>query len=272
MKTALHILVFIFLLPLAAYSQKKTEPRKLLHAKVIADSIAVDNLTVKNITSNISAVTDTDGLFTLYARPTDTLYFSGISFRSAYLVVSEPHFLEDRLLIRLNVNVTVLDEVVITPNVLSGDLIADSRKTKTKAIASTMTNVGEEKVYNVQRNKYDMNQNGALPTQITGSQLTGVNFVRIYETFFKKKRSDKKQDRGEIYSLTTSKSFTEVVKERFTYHFFTQTLKIPKDEIGLFLVYCDKGAETNALLDPKRDFELTDYLVAKGSEYLAQKK
>jgi hypothetical protein len=270
MKHSLLSLILLLMLPFMGYSQK-LQPRKLLHARVVADSLAVDNLTVKNTTSNISAVTDTDGKFTMYARASDTLYFSGLTFRSAYLVVSETHFLQDQLVIRLNVNVTVLDEVVITPNALSGDLLGDSKKTKTKAIASTMTMVSEEKVYNIQRNKYDMNQNGALPTQITGSQLTGVNFVRIFETYFKKKKSDKKQDRGEIYSLG-AKPFTETVKERYTYFFFTETLKIPKDEIGLFLVFCDTGAVSNALLDPKKEFELTDYLVAKSREYLARGK
>lgn len=271
MKNLLLSLVILVMLPFVAHAQK-LEPRKLLRARVSADSLAVDNLTVKNQTSNISAITDTEGKFTIYARATDTLYFSGVSFRSAYLIVSETHFLQDRLVIRLNVNVTVLDEVIITPNALTGDLVADSKKTKTKAIASTMTMVGEDKVYNIERNKYDMNQNGALPTQITGSPLIGVNFVRIFETFFKKKKSDKKQDKGEIYSLGNSKSFTDAVKDRFTYHFFTQMLKIPKDEIGLFLVFCDKGSETTPLLDPKKEFELTDYLVGKSKEYLAQKK
>lgn len=270
MKHTLFSLVLVLMLPFMGYSQK-LQPRKLLHAKVVADSLAVDNLTVQNISSNISAVTDTEGKFTMYARASDTLYFSGISFRSAYLIVSETHFLQDRLVIKLNVNVTVLDEVVITPNALSGNLAGDSKKTKTKAIASTMTMVGEDKVYNIERNKYDMNQNGALPTQVTGSQLTGVNFVRIFETFFKKKKSDKKQDRGEIYSLG-KKPFTDAVKERYTYFFFTQTLKIPKDEVGLFLVFCDTGAQSNALLDPTKEFELTDYLVGKSKDYLAVKK
>lgn len=272
MKHSLLIFILVLLLPFMAYSQKRTEPRKLLHGKVVADSLAVENLSVNNITSRIGAVTDVNGKFTIYARPTDTLYFSGISFRSAYLVVKETHFLQDILLIKLNVNVTVLDEVVITPSVLSGDLASDSKVTKVRNITSGMTMVHQDIVNNIDHHKYDKNQNGSLPTQVTGSQLTGVNFVRIYETFFKKKKSDKKQDRGEIYSSGNAGAFPDVAKERFTYHFFTQTLRIPKEEIGLFLVFCDKGNETRLLLDPKREFELTDYLVGKSVEYLDAKK
>lgn len=262
------IFSLLLFLPLLGFSQK-LNPRQILHGMVIADSLAIDNLTVKNNTSRISAVTDARGMFTIYARATDTLFFSGMSFRSAYLIIRENDFLQDPIIIKLHVNVTVLDEVVITPNVLSGDLAGDSKKIKTRAIASTMTGVGEQNKFRVERNKYDKNQNGALPTQVQGSQLTGVNFVRIYESFFKKK---KKKDKGEIYSLDGAQSFPETVKARFTYNFFTQLLQIPKDEIGLFLTFSDTGADSLALLDPKKEFELTDYLVTKSKEYLEQRK
>jgi hypothetical protein len=263
------LFALLLLLPLFGFSQK-LNPRQILHGMVIADSLAVDNLTIKNNTSRISAITDTRGMFTLYARATDTLYFSGIGFRSAYIVVKEDHFLQDPLVIKLNIDVTVLDEVVIKPTVLTGDLAGDSKKVKTKAIASGMTGSYESIKYNIEHHKYDKNQNGALPTQVQGSQLTGVNFVRIYETFFKKRK--KKKDKGEIYSLEGSQPFPDAVKSRFTYNFFTQMLQIPKDEIGLFLTFCDTGATSQALLDPKKEFELTDYLVQKSKEYLAQKK
>ena len=269
MTQRLLFFALLLLLPFIGFSQK-INPRQILHGMVVADSLAVDNLTVKNNTSRISAVTDSRGAFTLYARATDTLYFSGLNFRSAYLVITENHFLQGPLVIKLNIDVTVLDEVVIKPTVLTGDLAGDSKKVKTKAIASGMTGSYESIKYNIEHHKYDKNQNGALPTQVQGSQLTGVNFVRIYETFFKKR--NKKKDKGEIYSLEGAKPFPEVVKERFTYNFFTQLLQIPKDEIGLFLNFADAGDTSHALLDPKKEFELTDYLVQKSKEYLAQKK
>lgn len=265
----LLLIILVLALPFVGYSQK-LQPRKLLHARVVADSLGVDNLTVENITSNISAITDAGGKFTLYARATDTLYFSGISFRSAYLVVSDTHFLQDMLVIKLNVHVTVLDEVIITPNALTGDLAGDSKKTKTKNITAVMSSVNEGTKYIINRNTLENRVNGALPTQAKGSQLSGVDFVRIYETFFKKRK--KKGNSGEIYSLGEAKPFPEAVSALYTYHFFTQTLKIPKDEIGLFINFCDTGTQSASLLDPKKEFELTDYLVVKSQEYLAQKK
>lgn len=255
----------LLLLPMVVVAQKT--PRKILTGRVVADSIKVENLTVKNITSNIGAVTDDNGDFTIYARATDTLLFSGITVHDAKLVLKPEHFLESKLLIKLNVEVTMLKEVVITPNVLTGTLDSDSRKTKTKNITGGMNSgaiVASDPTLRPQANP-----NTSLPSAVVGSPLTGVNFTEIYKMIFRKK---KRTDRGDIYNNNDGRTFPENVKDRFTYHFFVEMLKIPNDEIGLFLAFCDKGKETAWMLDPKYEFELTDYLVGQSYEYLKKNK
>lgn len=264
MKTKILLSLFM-LLPLLAVAQK--EPRKILAGRVVADSLKVESLSVLNMTSKIGAVTDNNGDFAIYARAGDTLLFSGITVHEAQLVLKKEHFLEKKLLIKLNVEVTTLKEVVITPNVLTGGLEADSRKTKTKNITAGMGSGAI--IENDPTLRRKANPNTALPSNVVGSQLTGVDFAKVYKMIFKKK---KRKDRGEIYGNDSGKTFSENVKERFTHHFFTNMLKIPNDQIGLFLAYCDKGEETAWMLNPKYEFELTDYLVGQSSEYLKNSK
>lgn len=68
--------------------------RKVLKGRIVADSIEVENLTVFNITSNIGAVTNADGKFSIKARPTDTLFIQGISYDSKKYVLTDRDFLE----------------------------------------------------------------------------------------------------------------------------------------------------------------------------------
>lgn len=253
------LLLLLIVLPLLATAQKR--PRQILQGKVVADTLQVDNLTVLNSTSNISAVTDESGNFTIYARPTDTLYFSSITFHSMQMVLKESDFVKSPLIVKLNVQVTVLDEVVITP--LSGNLEKDSKDTETLGLSFAGLG-GMPPKYPISKAP----KNTALPS--TESSLKGVDFIEIYKMIFKKKGA--KKDKGEIYGSGTSVSFNENVKGRFTHHFFTQTLKIPHNEIGLFLDFCDKGDETRKLLLPENEFELTDYLIAKSEEYLKMEK
>ncbi|KGO92097.1 hypothetical protein [Flavobacterium subsaxonicum] len=267
------LLVMLLVLPVAAFAQK-VSPRQILNGKVIADSLAVESLNVNNISSHIGAVTDEKGLFTIYARANDTLTFSSVNIHPVKIVLKESDFSQRQLVIKLNVNVTVLDEVIILPTRMIGDLGTVSKNTKTNTITSGIDGVDLKDTYTEMKFKpieYKVDEvvNGALPAQM--HPLRGVDFARIYRLYIKKDKKTKK-DRGEVYSAEAQKTFAEAVKERFTYNFFTEALKIPANEIALFLNFSDTGEASKALLEPKKEFELTDYLVTKSEEYLKGRK
>lgn len=250
-------LFLLLMLPVAAFAQD--EPRKLLRGRVVADSLKVQNISVLNVSSKIGAVTDNDGEFTIYARPTDTLFFSSITFRSVKMPLAVKDFELPVLTIKLDVNVTLLDEVVITANPLTGDLEKDSKKTKALLISSTFQSGG---LISTDLPRPQAPINTAMPQ--TMSPLTGVDFIKIKNMIFKKK----KKDENPVRKYLQGNSFADVVKGRFSHYFFTETLKIPHAEIGLFLNFCDKGAATAHLVAPENEFDLTNYLIEKSAEYL----
>ncbi|MFP5438556.1 MAG: hypothetical protein ACLGH8_12260 [Bacteroidia bacterium] len=258
MKT--KILLLLVLMPLLALGQKK--PREILRGHIVADSLHVGDVTVKNSTSHINAVTDENGYFTLYARAGDTLRFSSITYRYEDLVLTDALMHENPLTLRMDINVNMLDEVVITP--LTGDLGYDAKHTKVRALNPKLTSEDLKYPYAIAREYPTVSQFN------NESTMQGIDFIAVYRLFKKKKKA--KEDRGEIYREKNAKTFTDVVKGRFTHFFFTESLHIPHDEIGSFLAFCDKGDETRPLLDPRKEFELTDYLVAKAPEYLERKK
>lgn len=255
MRNKLLCFFLLLIVPFSSYAQK--EPRQVLYGKVVADSLKTDNISVNNLSSNIGAVTDNDGNFSIYARPTDTLFFSSITFHSVQMVLSKEHFTGKQLVIKLDLNVTMLDEVVIRPTVLLGDLAADSKKTKTMQVTSSLDS--KQLVMTAPYKPQSPLNEKRYPNE---SVLKGIDFIKIFEMFKKRKKKDK----AEIYKVA-AKSFRESVKERFTYHFFTETIKIPRDEIELFINFCDTK-DAAKLLPPDKEFELTDYLVAKSVEYL----
>lgn len=253
--------ILLFLLPFMAIAQK-VEPRKLLRGRVTADSLQVDNITVLNTTSNISAITDEKGNFNIYARPLDTLLFSSITYYSAKMVLRKEQFTDDRLVVQLDLNVTTLDELVITP--LTGNLESDVKKVKTKEINNQFKADTVNNNYAGQY-KYDANPNTLMDP--VNRDMHGLNLVNVYKLLVKKKKDNTNAANGS----TVKENFVTVVQDRFSYHFFTQTLKIPKKEIGLFLAYCDTGAQAQKLLALDKEFELTDYLVEKSVAYLKRK-
>lgn len=257
MKIKLLFAILLFA-PLIAISQN--EPRKVLNGLVISDFLLVENITVRNKTSNISAVTDEVGNFTIYARSSDTLFFSGLAFRDAQLVLKREHFEENGLVVRLDVDVNVLDEVIVTP--LTGNLAADAKKVKIKDYSGYDSSGLLDP--NDIRNYQFKDPNTAVPQ--TESNLTGIDFKRLYRLFVKKKGKKATEEAG-----TSSVSFSTAAKQRFTHYFFTETLKIPHDQIGLFLAFCEKDPVSRLLLQPEKEFELIEFLVSKSNEYLEMK-
>ena len=121
------LLFFILVITQIGFSQGIE--RKVLRGKIVADSLEVENLTVYNITSNVGAITDVDGKFSINARATDTLFIQGLSYDSKRYVLTDKDFWLPVLEIKLHVKITELNEIIITPYTLTGDLKARTQIT-----------------------------------------------------------------------------------------------------------------------------------------------
>lgn len=252
-------LLLIVLLPAVVFSQD--EGRKILRGQMVADSIKVEYITVLNKNTNIKAITDDNGYFTIYAQPADTLYFSSINFRPAMLILDKTHFVEKKLVMRMEPNITVLDEILIIP--LTGNLEEDSKDIETRQFTSDL----DSKVLTEGLNVEDqVPVNPAFPSN--ERRLPGIDFVKVYDLIFKPKKKQKDMTKEYLQGRT----FSELVQEKYTYYFFTETLKLKHEEINLFLAYADNGKESALLLAPDKEFELTDYLINKSNDYHNREK
>lgn len=257
--------LLLLLFSVAAFAQKP--PRELLLGRVVSDSVAVEDVSVNNISSNIGAVTDRKGEFTIYARATDTLVFTGLVVHQAVMVVKQEHFGNARLLIKLDESVTMLDEVVVST--MTGNLEKDSKMQgrKITPVFDSGALVKADIQNNMREYKYSQEKN--MLVDPVNREMQGLNFVGLYKAIFKPKTRKQQQTQ---YYYSTQRNFAEVVKERFSYHFFTETLKLNKDQIGPFLNFADKGNQTVHLLAANKEFELTDYLVKQSAEFLKTQK
>lgn len=254
-------LILVALFPILTFGQVE---RSLLKGKIVADSLEVANISVKNKTANAVTMTDDKGNFRLMAKEKDTLVFSGVSFHSSFLVVSHSHMMDDDLTIRLKVKITALDEIIVRPYTITGNLETDTKKLKVKTVDLNLKAVD----FSVSEVKYNPVENALKSTMGTpGNAFNGIDFVKLGKglgrLLFKPKPKPLKIE------YITDKIFSDAVKEKFSRKFFTENLKLQPEQIDLFLAYCDDGSpESRALLNPKKEFELIDYLLKKSEEYL----
>lgn len=238
-------------------------PRELLYGQIVSDSIAIDGITITNKTTNRYSVSDSEGNFSLLAREKDTLVFASMNYSSKMVVLNSSDFKMKVLKIKLESHIMQLDEVIINPNSLTGDLDKDGKNIKVKQIDSKI-NMKDALVQEFEADA----QTSALNTAIRGpghiETLYQPDLVKIVKMFglFDGKKKDKKVE------YTSSKIFPEAVQEKFSEGFFLDTLKLKKDQIGLFLAFCENDPRAQGLLYANKEFELVDFLISKKPEYL----
>lgn len=246
MKFTTLLYLFILLLPALLLAQN----RQLLHGRLVADSLLVDNVSVNNITARTVAVTNNKGSFTIQARAKDTLLFSSITFHSVYRVLKDEDLLQNPLVIKVDLNVTVLDEVVVSN--LSNILKPSKEK-----------NIVSEKSL-----KYDTPQ---LNKQVIENQVAkngqGIDIIGVVKLFSRKRKGIKR----DTEEYRAQKVFAVKVRNLYSDTFFTKTLKIPESDVDSFLHFCDTGANVQHLLIPQNELDLITYLTNKSTEYLKNK-
>jgi hypothetical protein len=169
------------------------------------------------------------------------------------------------LRVKLEVFVNTLDEVVINPNALTGNLIVDSKNIKITTITPIDFRLAMDTDF--EDDRFSSPTNKLMPGYLDTTYMT--NFVAVAGKIIKLfKGKSKPKEVGFI----SKKEFHEAVQESFSATFFTQTLKLKEDEIGLFLAFCENDNNANALLDVNKSFELTDFLIQKNMEYQLIKK
>ena len=110
MKQKLLFGCFLFLFVQSVFSQT------VLKGKVISEVFALENIAVINLTTKASTETLKEGYFSLVAKPTDTLLFSGMQVRGVQVVLKPTDFSENLFFVKLKPQINQLEEVNVYKN------------------------------------------------------------------------------------------------------------------------------------------------------------
>ena len=94
---------------------------------------------VSNISSKKGTITDAGGFFTILVKLNDTLVFSAVQYKQKEVVVTLEVLKADLFSVPLEPSLTELDEVVVTPYNLAGDLKRDMSSLEIEPIVTAST-------------------------------------------------------------------------------------------------------------------------------------
>ncbi|MBF2710016.1 hypothetical protein [Flavobacterium soyangense] len=222
----------------------QTLTRKPLHGLVLNDSVNVESGYVYNVNSKARTFISSKGFFDILAKTNDTLLISSLGLKSKRIVLTEKDFAPSLLVIRLNVFVNQLQEIVVKKIVIKPNL-------------GNIQSIIDTQYF---EDKQSSLKNPLMPYH---DIVYGIDFIRVGKMIWKifvKGSTDK--TKAAAYG-----DFSEVVPKRISPFFFTNTLQLKEDEIGLFLIYCENDPKAKELLNPNLEFELIEFLITKNEEF-----
>ena len=109
----------------------------LLKGKVISDAPSLDGIHVINLTNEKTTITEKGGFFSILAKPTDTLMFSGMQVKGMQIILKELDFSDNLFFMKLKQQIRMLEEVYIKSyseiNAVSLGIIPKGTKSYTPA-------------------------------------------------------------------------------------------------------------------------------------------
>ncbi|GGD87913.1 carboxypeptidase-like regulatory domain-containing protein [Planktosalinus lacus] len=268
------LLVFLFVIPFVTFSQEID--RVLVQGKITAPpGEDLEGISIYNTSSQKGTISDAEGVFQIKVGLNDRVLFSALQFQKFTVIVDEGVLETQQMKIYVNPAVMQLDEVIVRPHDLTGNIHVDVSRIKTTDLALDLNLSWESMEFDYE---FSADQSSAVENSaLQEVQPAGLNilypFALLADLLFK---SDAKAERkGRMTTLEEMKlkdGSTIAIKQRFSERYFTETLKIKKTDIDNFLYFVNENGFTTELLREHNELKLMDFLEKQQKIYLSQSK
>lgn len=223
--------------------------------KVVEGNRSVPDVHVMNITSQRATITNALGNFSINAKLGDSLVFSAVQLERKTMRVTAALMESKSLVVYMEEQVNVLDEVVLRPFDLSGDLEIDLKNAPREKVYVTST-LGLPNAYVKPKTLAERR----LFEAVTGGGIVPLNPVLngiSGRTKYLKK------------VLATERKYarTSRVREFYPDSLYIRVLKIPLEYIPDFMYFCEVDAEFNGIVDTRDKLKIWEFLERKSVAY-----
>jgi hypothetical protein len=228
-----------------------------IEGRVLNAEEDVANVHVFNLTTNKATITSTDGYFSIAAKLKDTIRFSAIQFTRKELVVNKA-MLDGFIVVKLSTSLTELEEVVVWPYMLSGDLLKDMDSIEIEATitASTLDLPNANVKERIQSERL-------LYTARTWDyKVVSVKLDPLINAISGRTKMLKKRVARDLKESRYNKLYDNLDKS-----FLVNELKIPGDRIYDFYYYCESDSSFDSIVQLKVKGDILHYMVSKSIAY-----
>jgi len=231
----------------------------------------VEGITIYNKSSQKGAITDADGLFQIEVAENDRVLITAMQYQTFTVIIDNGVVSHKVMNVYMNPEVNKLDEVIVRPYDLSGNIRADVGAIETNVI-SPAWDLSYETLEFEYEFAPDENSsivgNRAEEAYYNGQKLyDGVSIIGIIGMFASKKTQiDLAREHREKAMVRGG------LVQRFPKQFVLDTFGIDEDDYGLFLYFAEDAGISKNLLKEENAVELLDFLFAQRVAFIEERE
>lgn len=256
----LSLLVFIFFI---SFTFAQDINRVDIEGKVIVDSEDKEGITVYNTSSNKGTTTDSLGQFKIKVALNDIVDFGALQFKHFKVTITESILESRQLTVVLVEEVKKLDEVIILPYGLTGNLSADVESVRTFNVNMDAIFYGLEHDENFQ---FSADYKSAINNPSVDDQLPSmryglnvINVVKLITSPFDNKMP--KQNSIELIPIGK-------LNNNYDADYLQRHFNIPKDRTDEFIMYIERIAIDSNLLEVENELLFLEYIKKLSQDFL----
>ena len=264
MKTTL---LFLFLLTPIFFVSAQNNKRIEISGKIVVDSDDLEGITVYNTSAKKGTLTDENGLFKINAGLNDVIEVRALQYQDFTVIIDENIMKTKKMTVFLVEEINKLDEVIILPYDLTGNLMVDIESVKTfnpdlDAIYFGLANMNE---YEFPDDYKSQVVNIAMPG--TGNNIPyGLNVIGLVELFLKPIFKSKENKNNNKTPIVSYDDFTD----HYSNKFLVENFDIPADKVDAFINYIEDQGIDYSLLNSGKEFQFLEFISVKSKEFLAK--
>ncbi|WP_156112478.1 peptidase associated/transthyretin-like domain-containing protein [Lacinutrix jangbogonensis] len=258
-------ILFTLIFSLATFSVFAQDNSRIeVQGKIIVDVDDLENITIYNTSSNKGTVTDSIGDFKLKVALNDEIRISSIQLIPFTTKITEAVVDTKVLKVYLKEYINTLDEVVLLPYDLTGDLETDALDAKLSE--PVVFEYGSFEDFEMPDDYHSKVDNIAVGSQNDRQQFQadGIAIIGLLTNWiFKNKKKNKKLKKDKSLETPISR-----ISDAFEPSYFVDNYNIPEDKVQPFIGYLEDSKFNFTLLEPNNELKLIEYLYAKSRAFL----
>lgn len=266
-----HLIILVFsFFALSIYSQDVETI--FINGRIVVSSEDKEGVTVYNTSSNKGAVTDVNGNFEIKVAVNDIVEFGALQFKDFSVTITDKIMSSKRLTVILVEEVNKLDEVVILPFDLTGNLNADLENVRTynvslNAIYFGLDNISDfefsadykTKADNLAFNEY----NPGVEHMLNVVNLAGFIVSQVVD--LDEKAATTKEEKA------VKKTPFKKALYKYSINYIHTNFAIPLQQVEDFIAYVEKEGVDEVLLKKDKEMQFLERITQLSKFFLKTK-